>query len=431
MATQPDDLDLHTASPTHPSAELAEPETELIELSAPRDGVPPVIANDSGLAEVAAAIAAGSGPIAVDAERAGGYRYSHSAYLIQLRRAGSGSHLVDPVTIESFDSLSQAMAGSEWIIHAASQDLPCLHELGLQPDLLFDTEMAARILGRPKVGLAALASSELGISLAKEHSAADWSARPLPESWLRYAALDVELLIDLRNLLYQDLERTGRLEWAREEFEYIRTAPARAPRTEPWRRTSGIHRIRSRRGLAIVQQVWLARDQLAFERDIAPGRVLPDAAITAAGLKQPNSRMELAAMPEYSGRGTKRRLEYWWTAVVAGRDIPDSKLPELTAAPTGPPPPRSWADRAPEAAARLAAAKAFLAGVSDDLGIPVENILTPDIVRRICWDPPEDSQPSSVSDFLATHGARQWQIQLVLDGLVEALGHTELPSPQQ
>lgn len=391
----------------------------------PAEGVPPVVNTDAGLIEIAESLALGSGPIAIDAERAGGYRYSHSAYLVQLRREGAGTHLIDPVTIEAFDPLAEAMAGSEWIIHAASQDLPCLEELGLAPRVLFDTEMAARILGRPKVGLAALASSELGISLAKEHSAADWSTRPLPESWLRYAALDVELLIELRQLLHDDLLATGRMEWAVEEFEYIRTAPARAPRPEPWRRTSGIHRIRTRRGLAVVQQVWLARDQLAFERDIAPGRVLADSSITALGIKPPASRGELAAMPEFSGKGARRRLEYWWTAVVAGREVPDSELPELSAAPTGPPPPRSWPDRAPEAAARLAASRAFLGNLSEELGIPVENILTPDLVRRLCWEPPHAADESSISSYLTEYGARQWQIQLTLAGLTQAIADAE------
>lgn len=398
---------------------------ELTPLTHPADGVPHVVVDAEGLQRTITAIAAGTGPIAIDAERAGGYRYSHSAYLIQLRRAGSGSHLIDPIGFDDLADLAAVMADDEWILHAASQDLPCLAELKMAPTRLFDTEMAARILGRPKVGLAALAESELGVSLAKEHSAADWSTRPLPEAWLRYAALDVELLIELRDILAADLEATGRLEWALEEFEYLRTAPARAPRVDPWRRTSGIHKVRTARGLEIARQLWLARDSMAQQRDIAPGRVLPDSAIAAAAVAKPTSRKQLAELPAFSGRGTRRRIDFWWQAVEEALHTAEPDLPKATAATTGPPPPRSWADRAPEAAVRLTAAKAFLTATAEELGMPTENLLTPDIARRLCWDPPGAHTESDVSSFLAEHGARQWQISLTCKGLTQALAAKE------
>ena len=296
----------------------------LTPLTHPAEGTPEVVTDAAGLGSLIEAISAGTGPIALDAERAGGYRYSHSAYLIQLRRTGSGSHLIDPTSFNDLAALGDAIGDEEWILHAASQDLPCLAELKMTPAHLFDTEMAARILGRPKVGLAALAESELGLSLAKEHSAADWSTRPLPEAWLRYATLDVELLIELRSILANDLEASGRMEWAKEEFEYLRTAPARAPRTDPWRRTSGIHKVRSARGLEIARRMWVARDEMAQQRDIAPGRVLPDAAISAAAIARPTSRKQLSELPAFTGRGTKRRIDYWWQAAADANATPDS-----------------------------------------------------------------------------------------------------------
>ena len=114
----------------------------------------------------------------------------------------------------------------EWILHAASQDLPCLSELGMWPDRLFDTELAARLAGLPRVGLAAVIEQLLGFGLAKEHSAADWSTRPLPEPWLRYAALDVEVLTELREELIELLEADGKLEFAEQEFAAILAAGA-------------------------------------------------------------------------------------------------------------------------------------------------------------------------------------------------------------
>ncbi|MFA7265962.1 MAG: HRDC domain-containing protein [Candidatus Nanopelagicales bacterium] len=397
---------------------------ELTALTHPAEGTPEVVVDAAGLNSLIDAISAGTGPIAIDAERAGGYRYSHSAYLIQLRRTGSGSHLIDPIGFKDLAALGDAIGDEEWILHAASQDLPCLAELKMTPVHLFDTEMAARILGRPKVGLAALAESELGLSLAKEHSAADWSTRPLPEAWLRYATLDVELLIELRSILATDLEATGRMDWAKEEFEYLRTAPARAPRTDPWRRTSGIHKVRSARGLEIARRMWIARDEMAQQRDIAPGRVLPDAAISAAAIARPTSRKQLSELPAFTGRGTKRRIDYWWQAVADANVTPDSDLPPANAASTGPPPPRSWPDRAPEAAARLAQARGFLNEASTKLGIPTENILTPDIARRLCWEPPTPRDESAVAAYLAAAGARQWQINLTCVGLTAALSAT-------
>src|SRR4030095_12945005 len=114
--------------------------------------------------------------------------------------------------------LATALAEGEWVLHAASQDLACLAELGMKPRRLFDTELAARLAGFERVGLAALTEQLLGFTLEKHHSAADWSTRPLPQAWLSYAALDVELLVELRDALAAELIAQGKDEWAAEEF---------------------------------------------------------------------------------------------------------------------------------------------------------------------------------------------------------------------
>ncbi|MGV1035752.1 MAG: HRDC domain-containing protein [Candidatus Nanopelagicales bacterium] len=402
------------------SAEVDEPHTRA--LTEPPEGTPPVVDNPDSLRRSVDALAAGTGPVAIDAERAGGYRYGHRAYLVQLRREGSATHLIDPLPFADLSGLNSALGDAEWILHAASQDIPCLAEIGLRAPSLFDTEVAARLLGRPKVGLAGLAASEFGLTLAKEHSAADWSTRPLPQSWLQYAALDVELLIELRLILKVDLIEAGRWQWAQEEFEYLRTAPAKTPRTDPWRRVAGIHKARSGRQLAIVRELWQQRDQLARDRDIAPGRVLPDKAIAAAALAWPKNRGELEAVAAFQGRGTKRRIAYWWEAVDRALRLPEDRLPNSVGrAPDEPPPPRSWADRTPAAAARLAAARATLTQIADDLQIASESLLTPDSVRRLCWTPPPDLSPTSIDELLAGFGARPWQLSLTVEPLYRAL----------
>ncbi|OAR22712.1 3'-5' exonuclease [Streptomyces sp. ERV7] len=387
----------------------------------PRDGIPPVVATDEELAEVVAAFAAGTGPVAVDAERASGYRYGQRAYLVQLRREGAGSALIDPVGCPDLSSLGDALADTEWILHAATQDLPCLREIGMTPSRLFDTELAGRLAGFPRVGLGAMVESVLGYALEKGHSAVDWSTRPLPEPWLRYAALDVELLVDLRDALEKELDRQGKLDWARQEFDAIASAPPAPPRKEPWRRTSGMHKVRRRRQMAAVRELWTARDKVAQRRDVSPGKVLSDSAIIEASLALPLDVQALMALPGYGHRMGRRQLEQWQAAVDRARALPDSGLPQPGQSVAGPPPPRSWADKDPAAAARLSAARAAVSELAEQLNMPQENLITPDTVRRVCWEPPGDRSEAAVAEALTAYGARRWQIEQVTPLLAAAL----------
>ena len=391
----------------------------------PADGLPEVVRDAAALADTAAALAAGSGPIAVDAERASGFRYSQRAYLVQLRRAGSGTALVDPVPLGGdLSGLAPALDGPEWVLHAASQDLPCLAEAGLHPARLFDTELAGRLAGLPRVGLGPLTERMLGLTLEKGHGAADWSRRPLPEDWLVYAALDVEVLVELRDALAALLEEQGKLEWALEVFEAVRTAGPPPPRVDPWRRTSGIHKVRKPRALAAVRSLWEARDRLAAERDVAPGRVLPDSAIVEAAVASPTTPKALSQLPVFRGRAQRRLESYWFGALRSAQTLPDAELPRPAAATDGPPPVSRWADRDPAAAARLSAARTGLSELSERWSVPVENLLQPDLLRRLCWTPPADGD---VPAFLERGGARNWQIALTAPVLEKALSPRQEP----
>ncbi|MET9522078.1 ribonuclease D [Streptomyces coeruleorubidus] len=396
-----------------------------IPLLEPREGIPPVIADEPALARMIAAFEAGSGPVAVDAERASGYRYGQRAYLVQLRRQGAGTALIDPVACPDLSALGEALSGAEWVLHAATQDLPCLREIGMVPTRLFDTELAGRLAGFPRVGLGAMVEGVLGFVLEKGHSAVDWSTRPLPEPWLRYAALDVELLVDLRDALEKELDRQGKLEWARQEFDAIASAPPSEPRKDPWRRTSGMHKVRRRRQLAVVRELWQTRDRIAQRRDVSPGKVLGDAAIVEAALAIPANVHALAALNGFGHRMSKRQLEQWQAAVDRAKGLSEAQLPQPGQPVTGPPPPRAWADKDPVAAARLSAARAGVSALAEQLTMPQENLITPDTVRRVCWEPPAVVDAESVGAALAGYGARPWQVELVTPVLVEALSAKE------
>jgi ribonuclease D len=384
--------------------------------------MPALVVTAEALASATRALGAGDGPMAVDAERASGFRYGHRAFLVQFRRHGAGTVLIDPVACPDLSGVDAALAGTEAVLHAASQDLPCLAEIGYRPRLLFDTELAGRLLGYPRVGLGTLVESVLGLALEKSHSAADWSTRPLPEEWLRYAALDVEVLVELRDALAGQLAEQGKTEWARQEFAAVLAADPPGPRAEPWRRTSGIHRVRSRRGLAVVRELWLERDKVARRRDLSPTRVLPDSAIIEAARASPASLTDLAGVAGFSGRGARRHMPEWLRAVSRARAQPERTLPDSSAPPSeGPPPAHRWPERDPAAARRLAAARAVVAALADEHHLPTENLLPPDAVRRLAWQPPAALSPEMVGADLAGFGARAWQVQLTALPIAKAL----------
>ena len=420
--------DIVDTAPTEPADSPEQPEAPLAELLTLADGLPELTETEEGLAEVCRRLAAGTGPVAIDAERASGYRYSNRAYLIQLRRNGSGTALIDPIAFESMAPLQEVLAGTEWILHAATQDLPCLNEIGLYPDALFDTELAGRLLGYPRVGLATLVETLLGSRMKKEHSAADWSTRPLPTAWLEYAALDVEVLVELRDRLAVELEEAGKAEWARQEFDHLRGFTATV-RHEAWRRTSGVHRVRGRRALGAVRAMWEARDQIASQRDVTPGRIIPDAALVAAAVAQPEDRTALLATKGFHGRGAERYSSRWMEALATAAALDEDDLPARSPRGEGPPVPRAWAEKDPVAGRRLQWARAAMAQLSEQHQVPQENLLTPDTLRRVLWTPPETRDVGDlldeVVDKLSDLGARPWQVALTAPLITTAILEAE------
>ena len=384
-----------------------------------------LIADENTLQDAVSILKASSGSIAIDAERASGFKYSQRAYLIQIRAENSEIFLIDPVatpemaTSKAFQDLAALMQDREWILHAATQDLPCLNELGLYPGSIFDTELAGRLAGAPRVGLGALTESLLKFRLAKEHSAADWSTRPLPESWLNYAALDVDVLHELASAVKELLYQQGKLDWANQEFESLMSFKLKPQRSDKWRGISGLHKVQDRLSHEIARQLWIARESLAQKMDVAPGRLIPDSSILVAATQKPRSRPELAAMKSFSGRASRSYLDHWWAAVqsaLKSTELPSLKPEKTDAIPNH----RNWIAKFPEADRRLKHAKASLIKLSEEKLVPLENLLTPEILRQVCFTPPENLANETLSAKLHELGARNWQVELTAQLIVEA-----------
>lgn len=398
-------------------------------LLAPVGGVPKVVESESEFENALAQLAQGSGPFALDTERASGYKYSARAYLIQVKRTNGGLHLIDPIPFGPhhplFLKFNELLNTDEVILHASTQDLPCLRELGINPTKLFDTELGGRIAGLPRVGLGPLLESQMGVLLAKEHSSVDWSTRPLPQDWLNYAALDVELLVELRDRIYELLNSAGKLQWAMQDFAAILVAPPSAPRVDPWRRTSGIHKIKKRQQLAVVRALWNVRNELAQEADIAPSRLLSDNAISALAVADSaiTNRKHLEKVLKPIGLRARwiENAATWISAITDAITMDEDSWPQVRSNTDALPPIKLWRDRFPERYAPLTHARAQLDLRATELNIPLENLISPEAVRRICWNKPL----GEVSPALAALGVRPWQIEIAAPLLEAALLEVE------
>lgn len=352
--------------------------------------------------------------VAIDAERASGFRYSQKAYLIQIAVRDLGIWLVDPIADVNLAKLAAPLNSKTWLLHAATQDLPCLAELGFYPAGLIDTELTARIAGLERVGLGSVCEALLEIELAKEHSAADWSQRPLTQEMLDYAALDVDVMFELWEALAKLIDEAGKTSWLQQEFTHLLDFKPKPPLEEPWRGLPGISRVKDLAKLKIAASLHAARDAIAIEKDIAPGRLIPDRSIMAAVNQAPKSRSELANNKEFQGRASRTLLSTWWDA-IAQSSIIDISLEPLEKG-NGIPNHKGWERRFPEAHHRLEVVRPMVMELAMELRVPIENLLTPDYLRRVCFEPQED-----VASQLASFGARSWQIELVTEVIQRGL----------
>ena len=317
-----------------------------------------------------------------------------------------------------------------------------MREFGIIPRTLFDTELGARIAGCPRVGLGALCESLLEISLAKEHSAVDWSIRPLQQEWLDYAALDVAVLLDLRDKVAELLEVQGKLKWAEQDFASIVSAhespSKKETRKEPWRRTSGMHEIKSRYQMAIIRELWITRDKVAEKIDLAPGRLLSDAVIVALAKSQVKSAAEIMKLPEAKARIKndiqKKHLPLWFETYLRASNLKESDWPQLRSKSDSLPPVKIWKVKFPLAYARIMHARLRLSEIASENSLPLENLLTPEVARTITFDNAQEREHrystalvAKIETQLRLNGAREWQIAKCADALAQSLCETEPP----
>lgn len=398
----------------------------------------PVVFVDSKelLEQSCAKLSQESGFFALDAERASGFKYGQRAYLIQVARATGSIYLIDPAAIspssdaKDFVSLANLLATDKWLLHAATQDLPCLGELGLRPKEIFDTELGSRIVGLPRVGLGSVVEHYLALTLAKEHSAVDWSKRPLEASWLQYAALDVDVLHELAEKLEEDLRSNNKLDWAVEEFNHLLNFKPKPENPDRWRSTTGLHEVKTQQGLAVARSLWSAREALAKKLDVAPGRLIPDSSISHVANVMHKTRPELSSDKSFGGRASRSYLDTWWAALEEGRSERD--LPPLKISAAGIPNHRSWPNRWPKANQRLICTRFHLSELAKELSLPLENLISPESIRQICWIEREYVSLEEVRSELSGLKAREWQISLIAQVIADSIRDSptfETPMP--
>lgn len=394
-------------------------------LASPRHGVPSIIDTPNGAQQALDTLRAGSAPIAADVERAQGFRYGSNPYLIQLRREDVGTFLFDPVAIPDLSAFT-TNSSEVWILHDAEQDLANLRQVGLPPQSLFDTMIAARLVGCQRFGLAAITEQFLGLTLAKDHQASDWSVRPLPTGWLRYAALDVEVLTELYRKLAIRLHDCGRWEWAEEEFTHVLHRPAPELKPDRWRKVPGKGALKSRRNLAVLRELWLTRERIAQTLNIDPNRLLRNSALIRAATAPPRNRRTLLTIQDFRTPRAREYSDQWMRAINRARYATEDELPARSVSRTqaGVPEIRYWARLDPDAFARIQSVRAALAKLAEGLELAPEVLLEPKVQRYLCWAPFERGRnlAEQVEARLVHAGARQWQQHLCSPVLLQTLG---------
>ena len=381
------------------------------------------MAGDAAIRQAADRLAQGTGWCAVDTERASGFRYHNRVCLLQIRRTGAGTMLID---VESdpqatTDFIGRVLADTGWVVHAASTDLPYLEQLRLRPPQLFDTELAGRFLGFHRVNLAAMVEHYLGVRLRKNHGGEDWSRRPIPSGWLDYAALDVEYLLPLADAMRSELtQQHPKDEWVTEECDYLtRVYRGYSPTPKSWEDLKGVHGLRTSKQLQVARWLWRVREKLARASDTAVSRLLPDKALVALATELPTTVPKVMRTPGYPPR-LRRKARYWANQVDKALRTAQDRWPEPFPIPTyrdTPPSRYTWSRYYPESFPKLTMVREELARVAAQVEIPVENMIQSSDTNEIVWRSQELKEVTDNTELLALLQRlqiRPWQQKLCL-----------------
>lgn len=370
------------------------------------------ITSSEDLASLARHVA-GESLIAVDTEAASFHRYVDRIYLIQLSTRNETA-IIDPLTVGDVGPLGEILADPkvETIFHDADYDLRTLdRDYGVRARQLFDTRIAAQLLGEPAIGLAALLEKYLHVTLNKKYQRADWSRRPLTPEMLDYAAMDTRYLPPLRDELRRQLEELGRLTWAIEEFARLESLryTATSANGDSYLRIKGARAL-SRRGLAVLRELAHWRDAVAAELDRASFRVMPNEALLALAASPPASREVLKAVPGVSPKLVDQRADELFQALGRGQSLPEKDLPKF---PRGE---RRTSD--PAFDKRVEHLKAVRNAAAEQLKLDPGVLCPRGTLEAVAW-----AKPASMGDLSKVPDFRKWQIEVLGKDLLKALGN--------
>jgi ribonuclease D len=349
--------------------------------------------------------------IAVDTEGASFHRFVDRIYLLQLSTRQLTA-VIDPLTVGTPARLGALLESPEVevVFHDADYDLRLLHQdYGWHVRNIFDTRIAAQILGLRAFGLAALLEKYFGVKLDKKHQRADWSMRPLTKEMLHYASQDTEYLLSLRDRMRDELSRIGRWEWAREEFTRLEGTRWEPDEREDqgYLKTKGVRDL-TRRELAVFRELSHWRDAVAAELDRATFRVAGNEALFATARQAPGTREQLSAIKGLPRGIIERRGDEILAAVQRGLAVPDDELPKL---PRG----QRWArdNDYERRLSRLRTARDAAAQRLDmDPGVLCSRDRLETIARR---------NPRSLEELSELPELRRWQIEVLGKDFVKAM----------
>ncbi|HEX5580724.1 MAG TPA: HRDC domain-containing protein [Gemmatimonadaceae bacterium] len=348
--------------------------------------------------------------VAMDTEGASFHRFVDRVYLLQLSTR-ERSAIVDPLPIGTPSGLGRLVESPEVqvVFHDADYDLRLLHQdYGWVARNVFDTRIAAQLVGIRAFGLSALLERYFGVKLDKQHQRADWSRRPLTQGMLDYAAQDTRWLLDLRDRLRDELAARERLAWAREEFERLETL-----RWEPEEPGTAFMRMKgardlSRRELAVLRELVEWRDGVARALDRSTFRVIGNEALFTIAREQPRKRAALAAVKGMPRGVLEQRGADILAAVERGLAVPEAELPRFPRAPR-------W-DRDPDFDDRVARLRTVRDRTAERLDLDPGVLCSRDRLETIAR-----KQPRSTEELRELGILRNWQVEVLGDALVEAL----------